>query len=107
RLPHHPMVTRLVLLTLLGRSPAPGVPAGPAGRVAASGIDIALCAALALTVRRGRPAAFAGLAAAYHVVCWATTGRTLGAWLLGQRLVAVDGSAPSGPQAIVRLLTIP
>jgi uncharacterized RDD family membrane protein YckC len=107
QLPLHPMVTRLVLLRLRGRSPSPGVPAGPARRAAAAGIDLAFCAALALSVRRRRMGTFAVIAATYHVGCWATTGRTLGARLLGQRLVAVDGSPPSGVQAVVRLLTLP
>jgi hypothetical protein len=107
QLPLHPAVTRLVLLRLRGRAPSPGVPAGPAQRLAAAGIDLALCAGLALTVRRRRLRAFAGLAASYHVGLWAVTGRTLGGRLLGQRLVAVDGSTPSPIQAVVRLLALP
>ena len=107
QLPLHPLVTRLVLLRLRGRSPPPGVPAEPARRAAAAGIDLAVCAALALPARRRRMRTFAVIAVAYHVGCWATTGRTLGASLLGQRLVAVDGSPPSGVQAVVRLLTLP
>ena len=107
QLPLHPVVTRLVLLQLRGRSPSPGVPAGPAQRGAAAGVDLGLCAALALTVRRRRLLAFAALATGYHLGLWATTGRTVGGLLLGQRLVGIDGSPPSPVQALVRLLTLP
>jgi hypothetical protein len=107
QLPLHNPVTRLVLLQLRGRTPAPGVPAGPAQRAAATGIDLALCAGLAMTLRRRRLLAFVPLAATYHLCFWATTGRTPGARLLGLRLVAVDGSPPSPVQAAVRLLALP
>jgi hypothetical protein len=107
QLPLHNPVTRLVLLQLRGRTPAPGVPAGPARRAAAAGIDLALCAGLAMTLRRRRLLAFATLAATYHLGFWATTGRTPGARLLGLRLVALDGSPPTPIQAVVRLLALP
>ena len=107
QLPLHPVVTRMVLLQMRGRSPSPGVPAGPAQRLAAAGIDLGLCAGLALKVRRRRLGAFAAIATGYHLGLWATTGHTLGGRLLGQRLVAIDGSPASPAQALVRLLTLP
>jgi hypothetical protein len=107
QLPMHSPVTRLVLLRLRGRTPPPGVPAGPAQRLAAAGVDLALCACLAMTRRRRRLLAFATVAASYHLLFWVTTGSTPGGRLLSQRLVAVDGSSPSPIQAVVRLLTLP
>jgi uncharacterized RDD family membrane protein YckC len=48
-----------------------------------------------------------GIAAAYHVACWSLSGRTLGGLVVGQRVIATDGSRPTVEQAIVRLLTMP
>jgi uncharacterized RDD family membrane protein YckC len=48
-----------------------------------------------------------GIAAAYHIACWSTSGRTLGGLVAGQRVVAVDGSRPTVMQSAVRLLTLP
>ena len=48
-----------------------------------------------------------GIAAAYHVVCWSVSGRTLGGLVVGQRVIAVDGARPTVGQAVVRLLTLP
>ena len=107
QLPLHPQVTRLVLLQLRGRTPPPGVPVGPAQRLAAAGVDLVICAGLALTLRRRRLGAIAAIATGYHVGLWSTTGRTLGGLLLGQRLVGIDGSPPSAVQAAVRLLSLP
>ena len=48
-----------------------------------------------------------GIAAAYHIACWSTSGRTLGGLVVGQRVVAVDGSRPTVLQSVVRLLALP
>jgi hypothetical protein len=107
QLPIHHLVTRLHLLRQRGRQPAPGMPAEPAKRLAAAAIDLGLCAALAATARRGRLRALFGIAAGYHLACWSLSGRTLGGVLMGQRVVAVDGSRPSLGQAVVRLAALP
>ena len=107
QLPLHLAVTRQALLQVRGRDPSPGVPAGPAERAVAAGIDLSLCAGLALLARRRRLLAFAALATAYHVGLWATRGGTVGARMLNLRLVAVDGSPPSPVQAVLRLLSLP
>jgi hypothetical protein len=108
QLPIHHVVTRLHLLRVRGRQPAPGMPAEPAKRLAATAIDVALCAALAATRPRGRRLRFlVGITACYHVACWSLSGRTLGGVLMGQRVVAVDGTRPSAGQALVRLAALP
>ena len=107
QLPVHHLVTRLHLLRVRGRRPAPGVPAEPTTRFAAAAIDIGLCAALAaVSGRRRRIAAFLGVATAYHVACWSISGRTLGGILMGQRVVAVDGSRATVGQALIRLASL-
>jgi len=99
---------RLHLLRVRGRVPSPGVPAAPTRRVAAGAIDAGLCAAVALTAGKGRRlAAFAGIAIAYHVACWSSSGRTIGGVIAGQRVVSVDGSRVSIGQALVRLVALP
>jgi hypothetical protein len=104
----HHLVTRLHLLRVRGRQPAPGVPVEPATRIAAAAIDVALCAALAAASPRGRRLpALIGIAACYHVACWSLSGRTLGGLAMKQRVVAVDGSKPSIGQAVVRLAALP
>lgn len=106
--PVHRAVTRQFLLLLRGRTPAPGVPAGPAQRLVAAAVDVALCAAVAAAVRpRRRLLAFGLLAAGYHVACWSIAGRTVGGLLAGQRLVSVDGSRVTPGQALVRLAALP
>jgi RDD family len=108
QLPIHHLVTRLHLLRVRGRQPAPGVPAEPTKRIAAAAIDIGLCAALAAASgRRRRLPALFGIVTAYHVACWSLSGRTLGGMLLGQRVVAVDGSRATAGQAMVRLAVLP
>ena len=108
QLPIHHLVMRLHLLRARGRVPSPGVPAAPTRRIAAGAIDLGLCAAVAfLAGRRRRVAAFAGLAIAYHVACWSSSGRTVGGLIEGQRVVSVDGSRVSVGQSLVRLLTVP
>jgi hypothetical protein len=104
QLPVHRHVTRLFLLWVRGRAPAPGVPAEPALRLAAGAADLLLCALIAR--RRGLPALLA-LTAAYHAGLWAIGGRTPGAYLFGQRVVAVDGTRAAPGQALLRLATVP
>src|ERR1700687_536181 len=75
QLPVHHLVTRLHLLRVRGRQPAPGVPAEPTKRIAAAAIDIGFCATLAaVSGRRRRLRALLGIATAYHVACWSTSG---------------------------------
>ncbi len=104
----HHLVTRLHLLRVRGRQPSPGVPAEPATRLAAGAIDAVVCGALALFAGRGRRLrALIAVAAGYHVACWSVSGRTLGGAVMGQRVVAVDGSKPSPGQAALRFVTLP
>ncbi|HKF74635.1 MAG TPA: RDD family protein [Candidatus Dormibacteraeota bacterium] len=104
----HRLVTRRFLLLLRGRTPAPGVPAGPAPRLVAAAVDVVLCAAATAALRpRRRLLAFGVLAAAYHVACWSMAGRTAGGLVVGQRLVSVDGSRVTLGQALVRLVALP
>jgi RDD family protein len=108
QLPIHHLLTRLHLLRVRGRQPAPGMPAEPPRRLAAAAIDLGLCATLAAASgRRLRVPVLVGIAAAYHVACWSLSGRTLGGALMGQSVVAVDGSRPSVGQAVVRLAALP
>jgi len=104
----HRMVTRRFLLQLRGRTPPPGVPAGPVQRIVSSGVDLMLCAGLTALLRpRRRLRWAAALAAVYHLGCWSLTGRTVGALVTGQRLVSVDGSPVAPWQAVLRLAALP
>ncbi len=108
QLPIHQLLIRLHLLHVRGREPAPGIPASSTDRVRAAGVDVAFCLTLAgLVGRRRSLSTLLGIAAAYHVVCWTTSGRTLGGVVMRQRVVAVDGSRPTVMQSAVRLLTLP
>ena len=108
QLPVHRLITRLYLLRVRGREPAPGVPAGQTDRMRAAAADLAFCATLAgLTGRRRKLHVLLGVAAAYHVACWSIWGRTLGGLVVRQRVVAIDGSKPSVGQSVVRLLATP
>ena len=99
---HHGLV-RIQLLRL-AEYPPPGEPASLGARVAAAAIDIAACAGFSLVLaRRRRFGAFLRIAAAYHVVSWSTTGRTIGGRIMRQRVVSVDGSRLSLVQALLRL----
>jgi uncharacterized RDD family membrane protein YckC len=74
----------------------------------AAAVDVAFCLTLAgLAGKRRRLPALLGIAAAYHVACWSTSGRTLGGMVVGQRVVATDGSRPTVMQSAVRLLALP
>lgn len=104
---HHALV-RLVLLRLRGRRPAAGVPADVSRRIAAGAIDVAICGALTLGLaRRRRLRAFAAITAGYHVAAWSVSGRTIGGALMGQRVVAIDGSRATPVQAMLRLIALP
>jgi hypothetical protein len=105
----HHLVTRLFLLQLRGRVPPAGVPGGPAQRLAAGAVDLALCACATLLLpRRLRLRAFPAVAAGYHLVAWSLAGgQTVGGRLLGLRVVSVDGGPVSPAQAILRLLALP
>ena len=104
QLPFHHAVTRLTLLQLRGRDPLPGEPAGLRSLGLGAALDLALCAALARGAGRRRVLALAGVYAGYHLAAWTLAGRTLGGGLCGWRVVAVDGSSVTAPQALVRLL---
>jgi hypothetical protein len=108
QLPVHRLLSRLFLLQQRGRQPPPGLPAPPALRLAAAGIDLALCAAAArLLPRRRRLAGAVVITGLYHAGCWTLGGRTVGARLLGLRVVALDGAALSPGQSLLRVLAVP
>jgi hypothetical protein len=108
QLPVHHLWTRLHLLRVRGRQPAPGVPADPARRLGAAAIDAGVCLALAAAIaRRRRIPALLGIAVGYHIACWSFSGQTLGGAVMKQRVVAFDGSRVSAGQAVVRLIALP
>jgi len=108
QLPVPHVLMRLVLLRVRGREPIPGIAASPRDRRQAAAVDVAFCITLAsLFGRRPRPRVLLGIAATYHVACWSLSGRTLGGLVVGQRVIAVDGSRPTVGQSVVRLLALP
>jgi hypothetical protein len=108
QLPIHQLLIRLHLLRVRGREPAPGVPAASQDRIRAAAVDVAFCLTLAgLAGKRRRLPMLLGIAAAYHIVCWSSSGRTLGGLVTRQRVVAVDGSRPTVMQSGLRLLALP
>ncbi|MDQ6899406.1 MAG: RDD family protein [Candidatus Dormibacteraeota bacterium] len=110
QLPLHHALMRLYLLGVRGRVPPPGLPAGPAQRLAAAALDLALCGALTVLARpparRSLPV-LAGVTSLYHVGFWWLAAGTPGGRALGQRVVALDGCRPSLLQAVLRLATAP
>lgn len=103
----HLLITRLYLLRLRGRESAPGIVAASPDRVQAASVDVAFCMMLArLSGRRGWRRALL-IAAAYHVACWSTTGRTLGGEVMRQTVVSVDGSRLTPTQSLLRLALLP
>ena len=108
QLPVHQLLTRLYLLRVRGREPMPGSPAVPRDRRRAAAVDIAFCLTLAGIAGKRRKLPFLlGVAAAYHMACWSTSGRTLGGLVAGQRVVAIDGSRPTVLQSAIRFLALP
>ena len=103
----HLLFTRLYLLRLRGREPAPGVSATPADRLRAAAVDVAFCLTLAGLTGRRRLGKTLAIVAAYHVACWSIGGRTLGGVVMRQRVVAVDGSRPTPTQSLLRLALLP
>lgn len=103
----HQLFTRLYLLRLRGLRPAPGPRATQSERFQAASIDLAFCLTLAGWSGRRRLRRTLLIAAAYHVTCWSLTGRTLGGLVMRQRVLAVDGSRVSAPQALFRLALLP
>jgi hypothetical protein len=108
QLPFHHTVMRLHLLRERGRLPMPGMPASPAGRIAAGAIDAGVCtAATLIAFKHRRLLALAAITAGYHIALWTVAGRTAGGLIVGQRIVSVDGSRVSIGQSLVRLLALP
>jgi hypothetical protein len=103
----HLLLTRMFLLRLHGREPAPGVPAARPDRISAATVDAALCMSLAGFAGRRRLKNVLAIATLYHVMCWTLSGRTLGGAVMGQRVVAVDGSRLTLQQSVLRLVLLP
>jgi uncharacterized RDD family membrane protein YckC len=91
-----------------GRVPPPGIPAGPAQRLAAAAVDVTFCAGASLLLpRRWRLRGLPAILTGYHLAAWSLAGQTLGGRVLGLRLVSLDGSRVSAAQALVRLAALP
>lgn len=103
----HLLFTRLFLLGMRGREPAPGVRASPRDRLAAAGVDVAFCLTLGRMTGRRRFKGTLAIAIAYHVACWSLGGRTLGGLVMRQRVVAVDGTRLTPTQSLLRLAVLP
>ena len=103
----HLLFTRLYLLRLRGRELAPAVVAAPPDRFRAATVDVAFCLTLTRFTGRRSWMRVLAVAAIYHIVCWSTSGRTLGGLVLRQRVVAVDGSRLTTAQAILRFALLP
>lgn len=106
--PIHHLWTRLHLLRVRGRQPAPGPAVERSRRLAAAAIDVGFCLTLAAVVgRKRRVPVLIGAVVGYHVACWSTSGRTIGGAIMKQRVVSIDGSRPTAGQALVRLGALP
>ncbi|HEY0830663.1 MAG TPA: RDD family protein [Candidatus Dormibacteraeota bacterium] len=103
----HQLFTRLFLLRVRGRQPAPGNVAAPSDRARAAAVDAALCFTLAGLAGRRRVRRTLAISIAYHVTCWSLSGRTLGGLVMRQRVVAVDGSRLTPTQSLLRLALLP
>jgi hypothetical protein len=108
QLPIHHLWTRLHLIRVRGRQPAPGLPAERSRRLAAAAIDAGFCLTMAAVIgRRRRLPVLLGVVAGYHIACWTISGRTIGGAVMKQRVVSVDGSPLTAGQALVRLASLP
>jgi hypothetical protein len=108
QVPFHHLITRLFLLRVRGRRHPPAMPSDPLRRMTAGAIDFTICAAAAaIAPRRARLPLFIGLSAGYHIAAWAGGGRTVGAIVMRQRVVALDGSRVTIGQALVRFALLP
>ncbi len=104
----HLLFTRLFLLRVRGREPESGVLASRPDRLRAATVDVAFCLTLAgIFGRRRRVGTLIAFMAGYHVACWSVSGRTLGGLVMGQRVVAVDGSRLTPAQSLVRFALLP
>jgi RDD family len=103
----HQLFTRLYLLRLRGREPAPGTRASSRDRFRAASVDVAFCLTVARMTGRPRWGRTLAILTAYHVACWSTTGRTLGGIVVRQRVVSVDGSRLTPAQSLLRLALLP
>ncbi len=103
----HLLFTRLFLLRLRGREPAPGPRASQDARLGAASIDAAVILNLGRLLRRRRFTKTLAIAVAYHVACWSVTGRSLGGVVMRQRVVAVDGSRLTPAQSLLRFVLLP
>jgi hypothetical protein len=103
----HLLFTRLFLMRLRGRETPPGDQAPSRDRVAAATVDAALCFTLARFAGRRTPRRLLAIAAIYHVACWTVSGRTLGAAVMHERVVALDGSPLLPQQAMLRFALLP
>ena len=103
----HQLFTRLFLLRLHGREPAPGPVSSPDDRRRSAAVDAAFCFTLAGFAGRRRLRRTLAIAIVYHVACWSLTGRTLGGMVTRQRVVSVDGSRLTPAQSLLRLALLP
>ena len=103
----HQLFTRLYLLRLRGREPAPGTRASSRDRFRAASVDVAFCLTVARMTGRPRWGRTLAILTAYHIACWSTTGRTLGGIVMRQRVVSVDGSRLTPAQSLLRLALLP
>ncbi|HEX2713570.1 MAG TPA: RDD family protein, partial [Candidatus Acidoferrales bacterium] len=104
----HLLFTRLLLLRVRGREPAPGRPASRTDRLRAASIDLAFCLTLAgIFGRRRRLGTLLAFTAGYHVACWSISGRTLGGVVMRHRVVALDGSRLTPQQSLLRFALLP
>jgi len=103
----HQLFTRLYLLRLRGPEPLPGAPATSRNRLRAATVDAAFCLTLAGLTDGAACERTLAIAIAYHVACWSLGGRTLGGLVVGQRVIAVDGSRLTPTQSLLRLVLLP
>ena len=103
----HQLFTRLFLLRLHGREPAPGTVASAEDRRRSGAVDAALCFTLAGFAGQRRLRWTLVIAIVYHVACWSAGGRTFGGLVTGRRVISVDGSRLTPTQSVLRLALLP